>query len=213
MSSCSQPLLKPLSSSGGFRATIKFIFGALESFTPQILLLFSSSWLLARRSYNNNSRCKELAVLMLIQTLIFVSFNKVCTAQYFTWYGCLLPFAFPDLDIFTSQNKLLRFIKEPSIVSKGTETGCKIRYSTLVRVEMQDINKTGSLHKPDKYMFSDFILMIVFSLWLLSLGLWLCVAYRLEYLGESMFFELWVFSLTFFLVNIALIAALMIFVS
>jgi phosphatidylinositol glycan class M len=42
-----------------------------------------------------NSR--SLPVTALLQTLVFVAFNRVITAQYFVWYGCLIPLALPHI--------------------------------------------------------------------------------------------------------------------
>jgi phosphatidylinositol glycan class M len=57
-------------------------------FLPQLVLLAVIVYLYAPRN---------LPVCLLLQTMVFVAYNKVITAQYFTWYLCLLPLAAPSL--------------------------------------------------------------------------------------------------------------------
>jgi GPI mannosyltransferase 1 subunit M len=49
---------------------------------PQMILLVASSLGLAPH---------DLSLALFVQTFLFVAHNKVITAQYFTWYLCLLP--------------------------------------------------------------------------------------------------------------------------
>ena len=56
------------------------------AFVPQAALLLA---LAARFG-------RDLPFCMFVQTLVFVSFNKVCTAQYFIWYHALLPLILPS---------------------------------------------------------------------------------------------------------------------
>jgi len=51
-------------------------------FAPQAVLVLACIFALAMR---------EPELCLLAQTLIFVAFNKVCTAQYLTWYLSLVP--------------------------------------------------------------------------------------------------------------------------
>ncbi|VDK70080.1 unnamed protein product [Litomosoides sigmodontis] len=62
------------------------------AFVPQATLII---WL-AFRFHD------DLPFCWLITTAVFVSFNKVCTSQYFIWYICLLPVAQRTIEVSTT---------------------------------------------------------------------------------------------------------------
>ncbi|KAJ5810708.1 uncharacterized protein N7503_002926 [Penicillium pulvis] len=67
------------------------------AFLPQLVLVVVAIPLVLAK--------KSLATTMLAQTFAFVTFNKVCTSQYFLWYLILLPFYLPSSE----------FIRKPAL--------------------------------------------------------------------------------------------------
>ena len=75
-----------------------YIYLFFNSMTPiQSVLAFLPQFLLVVTA--GIGYYKDLPFCMLIQTMAFVAFNKVCTAQYFIWWIALLPLALVNNDL------------------------------------------------------------------------------------------------------------------
>ncbi|KAL3242801.1 hypothetical protein MRX96_020967 [Rhipicephalus microplus] len=66
---------------------------------PQLLLMLLLSFKYGQLS--------DLPFALFSVTFVLVSFNKVCTSQYFLWYLCLLPLVLPKLGLSVRRSVLL----------------------------------------------------------------------------------------------------------
>lgn len=117
---------------------------SLMAFLPQALLVFFTSIFLF----------KNLNTCLVIITWIFVTFNKVVTAQYYLWYLSLVPLIIPFNKLFM-QKRLKAYV--------------------------------------------------LFGIWLYLEVYWNNFSHRLEYKGQNLFLEIWIFNMAFFLVNCVMI--------
>lgn len=72
---------------------------SVATFGPQIILLFALGY-----KFGN---CADVPFAMFTQTVVFVTFNKVVTSQYFLWYILLLPIIVPRLKLTWQKATLL----------------------------------------------------------------------------------------------------------
>lgn len=73
-------------------------WSGLAAFIPQMILLGLVGLKYGRR---------DIYLACFLQTLIFVTFNKVCTSQYFLWYLCLLPLSLGTLKKVSQKSWIL----------------------------------------------------------------------------------------------------------
>ena len=121
---------------------ISSVLSALETILPSVLMFIPQ--LLIFSALIVTFADTNLPLCLLLQTIVFVSYNKVITAQYFSWYMCLVPV-------------------------------CMHSIRTI----------------PTK------VLLAVCLLWGATLAYWLYNAYLLEFVGTSVYFDVWVASVFF----------------
>lgn len=120
------------------------ILNFLVDFGPQATLLLTITLIYYR----------DVTFAILLNTLTFVAYNKVCTVQYFSWYFSLIALSLPWID-----------------------------------------------------MPKTIILILILS-WVSGQAIWLGFAYKLEFLGQNTFYEIWVSGIVYFLINVLIIVSL-----
>lgn len=105
---------------------------------------------------------EHLPFIFFLQTLAFVTLNKVCTSQYFMWYLWFLPLIIPRLI--------------PS-----------------ARASIGGVSALRAL--------------MMGAVWVATQALWLSYGYRLEFLGEPVFLQLWLSGAIWFASNAWILAA------
>ncbi|CAF98805.1 unnamed protein product, partial [Tetraodon nigroviridis] len=161
----------------------------------ELLLLLVASW----------AFYSDLAFCWFLHTAIFVSFNKVCTSQYFLWYLCLLPLVIPRLRLSGKQGVLLLLLW---FAGQGASPYARSTYRYTPLLAWMLLPNIYLSLVAGKMLFvacdvlSGLLLYQILRLrGLNSEGVWLAPAYYLEFEGYNTFLIVWSAGLLFLIFN------------
>jgi ABC-type multidrug transport system fused ATPase/permease subunit len=168
----------------------------------------------------------NLPAWMLVQTFAFVAFNKVITAQYFTWFAFLILLVLPvntDNSIFRRRKNDGNVSKYDRKMEKSSSEKEKERIHAIEYIEKytekriekinnnNNNNKCNNNHSKNTVNNVYFNIFLILLLWIFSLSLWLIQAYLLEFLGKNTFLVLWSASVFFHIVNSFIIVLIVLY--
>ena len=150
---------------------------------------------------------------MLVQTFAFVAFNKVITAQYFTWFAFLILLVLP----VNTENLKFKRIKsdgyrnkfERKIEKNVCEKERNYAMENIEKYTEKRIEKINNNNSTVNNVYFNIFLILL--LWIFSLSFWLIQAYLLEFLGENTFLLLWYASILFHIVNSIIIVIIVLY--
>ena len=150
---------------------------------------------------------------MLVQTFAFVAFNKVITAQYFTWFAFLILLVLP----VNTENLKIKRIKsdgyrnkfERKIEKNVCEKERNYAMENIEKYTEKRIEKINNNNSTVNNVYFNIFLILL--LWIFSLSFWLIQAYLLEFLGENTFLLLWYASILFHIVNSIIIVIIVLY--
>ena len=144
-----------------------------------------------------------MTVWLLVQTYTFVAFNKVITAQYFTWYAIFILLVIP---IPNSIKKNKKINTNSRIINEKKNKN--FNFFSKKWIFFQNSKNEKEKKFTNNYNFNIFLILM---LWILSLCVWLYRAYKLEFLGLNTFLSIWMAGIFFHIVNSLIIILIILF--